>query len=173
MVSKRGSIQHIEINVSNFQKSKTFYQDFLEWLGYKRILDEKDFAGWDNGEAKIFVTYLERYKELGFHRRRVGLNHIAFQAKSKADVDRLHSEFLVPRSIKVLYGGPKEYPEYRKATMQSISRTLIELSWNLSIEPDRAHEKTLEQLSCHGDDTPVSLSYISAIARTREKKLTG
>ena len=53
MVSKRGNIQHIEINVSNFQKSKAFYQDFLEWLGYKRILDEKDFAGWDNGEAKI------------------------------------------------------------------------------------------------------------------------
>src|SRR5947199_8572653 len=93
MVSKRGNIQHIEINVSNFQKSKAFYQDFLEWLGYKRILDENDFAGWDNGEAKIFVTYLERYKELGFHRRRVGLNHIAFEAKSKADVDRLHSEF--------------------------------------------------------------------------------
>ena len=66
MVSKRCNIQHIEINVSNFQKSKAFYQDFLEWLGYKRILDEKDFAGWDNGEAKIFVTYLERYKELGF-----------------------------------------------------------------------------------------------------------
>ncbi|TMI26508.1 hypothetical protein E6H19_01265 [Candidatus Bathyarchaeota archaeon] len=114
MVLKRGNIQHIEINVSNFQKSKAFYQDFLEWLGYNRILDEKDFAGWDNGEAKIFVTYLERYKELGFHRRRVGLNHIAFQAKSKADVDRLHSEFLAPRSIKILYGGPKEYPEYRK-----------------------------------------------------------
>ena len=83
-------------------------------MGYKPILDGKDFAGWDNGEAKIFVTYLERYKDSGFHRRRVGLNHIAFQAKSKADVDRLHSEFLVPRSIKVLYGGPKEYPEYRK-----------------------------------------------------------
>jgi len=114
MVSKRGNIRHVEINVSNFEKSKAFYQDFLEWLGYKQILDEKDFAGWDNGETQIFVTYLESYKELGFHRRRVGLNHIAFQAKSKADVDRLHSEFLVPRSIKVLYGRPKEYPEYRK-----------------------------------------------------------
>jgi len=114
MVLKRGNIYHIEINVSNFQKSKAFYQDFLERLGYKRIVDGKDFAGWGNGEAGIFVTYLERYKELGFHRGRVGLNHIAFQAKSKADVDRLHSEFLVPRNIKVLYGGPKEYPEYRK-----------------------------------------------------------
>src|SRR2546421_4138702 len=105
MVSKRGNIRHVEINVSNFEKSKAFYQDFLEWLGYKQILDEKDFAGRDNGETQIFVTYLERYKELGSHRRPAGLNHIAFQAKSNADVDSLHSEFLVPRSIKVLYCG--------------------------------------------------------------------
>src|SRR5438132_11115252 len=104
MVLKRGSIQHVEINVSNFQKSQAFYQDLMEWVGYKRILDENDFAGWDNGEAKIFVTYLERYKELGFHRRRVGLHHIAFQEKSKAGVDGLHSDFLLLRSTKLLYG---------------------------------------------------------------------
>src|SRR5207245_10976934 len=108
MVSKRGNIQHIEINVSNFQKSKAFYQDFLEWLGYKRILDEKDFAGWDNGEAKIFVTYLEPYKELGFHRRRVGSNNIAFKAKSKADVDRTHGALLVTRRITVLSRSPTD-----------------------------------------------------------------
>ena len=39
--------------------------------------------------------------------------------------------------------------------MRSISRTLIESSWNLSIKPDRAHEQTLEEVSCHGDSTPV------------------
>jgi catechol 2,3-dioxygenase-like lactoylglutathione lyase family enzyme len=128
VVSKRGNVQHIEINVSNFDRSKAFYQDILEWLGYKRILNEKDFVGWDNGEAKIFVTYLERYKELGFHRRPVGLNHIAFQAKSKADVDRLHSEFLVPRNIKVLYGGPRNILSIGRATTRSISRTLTESS---------------------------------------------
>jgi len=114
MVSKRGNIRHVEINVSNFERSKAFYQGFLSWVGYKQIVGGKNFAGWSNGEAGIFVTYLERYKYSGFHRAHVGLNHIAFQAKSKTDVDRLHTEFLVPRSIKVLYGGPKEYPEYRK-----------------------------------------------------------
>jgi catechol 2,3-dioxygenase-like lactoylglutathione lyase family enzyme len=102
MVLKRGNVQHVEINVSNFEKSKSFYQDFLEWLGYKQIVSGKDFAGWANGETKIFVTYLEHYKDSGFHRRHVGLNHIAFQAESKADVDRFHREFLVPRSIKIL-----------------------------------------------------------------------
>src|SRR5947209_13209223 len=42
-----------------------------------------------------------------------------------------------------------------RATMRSISRTMIESSWNLSIKPDRAHEQTLEEVSCHGDSTPV------------------
>jgi catechol 2,3-dioxygenase-like lactoylglutathione lyase family enzyme len=93
LVSKRANIKHIEINVSNFDRSKAFYHDFLSWLGYKQIVGGRDFAGWGNGEAEIFVTYLERYKDSGFHRGHVGLNHIA---------------------IKVLYGGPKEYPEYRK-----------------------------------------------------------
>ena len=114
MVSKRGSIRHVEINVSDFERSKIFYNDLLLWLGYKEIVSGKDYAGWENGEAGIFVTYLGRHKELGFHRHRVGLNHIAFQAESRADVDRFHKGFLVPRRIKVLYGGPKEYPEYRK-----------------------------------------------------------
>src|SRR5260370_40973640 len=102
MVSKRGSIRHVEINVSNFERSKPFYQDFLEWLGYKQIVGGKDFAGWGNGEDEILVTYLARYKDSGFHRRQVGLNHIAFQAESRAAVDRLCREFLVPRRIKVL-----------------------------------------------------------------------
>ena len=61
MISKRGSIRHVEINVSNFERSKAFYNDFLEWLGYKQIVGGKDFAGWSDGEAEIFVTYLERY----------------------------------------------------------------------------------------------------------------
>jgi len=87
---------------------------------------------------------LERYKELGFHRRRVGLNHIAFQAKSKADVDRLHSEFLVPRSIKVLYGGPKEYPEYRKGYYAVYFENQAGIC---PLSRIGAHEETLEELS--------------------------
>jgi predicted enzyme related to lactoylglutathione lyase len=45
MVLKRGNVQHVEINVSNFERSKSFYQDFLEWLGYKQIVSGNDYAG--------------------------------------------------------------------------------------------------------------------------------
>src|SRR5260370_39341457 len=99
MVSKRGSIRHVEINVSNFERSKAFYGDFLEWLGYKPIVGGKDFAGWGNGEAEVFMTYLHRYKDSGFHRRQAGFDHIALQAQSRSDVDRHHSPFTLPQGL--------------------------------------------------------------------------
>jgi catechol 2,3-dioxygenase-like lactoylglutathione lyase family enzyme len=48
------------------------------------------------------------------HRKNPGLNHIAWRVTSRADVDRLHEEFLKSRGIPALYGGPREYPEYRR-----------------------------------------------------------
>src|SRR2546430_5567096 len=51
--------------------------------------------------------------------------------------------------------GRKNILSIERATMRSISRTLIESSWNLSIEPDRAHEQTLEEVSGRGNSTPV------------------
>ena len=111
-MSKRGSLQHIEINVSDLTKSRAFYEPLLKWMGYSRIVEGRTFLGWGNGETKIFLTDLEKYKEVGFHRRRLGLNHIAFQAESREDVDNFHKQCLVPRKVRVLYGGPRLYPEY-------------------------------------------------------------
>ncbi len=113
MVSKRGNIQHIEVNVSDLNKSKAFYEDLLAWLGYRPVLDEKEVVGWGNGNMQIFLVKCgNRFVESGFHRKRVGLNHIAFRAMSEEDVKKFHKQFLVPRRVKVLYGGPKHYPEY-------------------------------------------------------------
>ena len=110
---QRGSIQHIQINVTDLIKSKQFYDDFLGWIGYKRIMDEKDIVGWNNGEVQIFLVECESgQRGHSFHRKRVGLNHIAFRARSREDIDTFFRDFLTRRGIAVLYGGPREYPEY-------------------------------------------------------------
>jgi catechol 2,3-dioxygenase-like lactoylglutathione lyase family enzyme len=110
---KRGNLQHLEINVSNIAKSKRFYDALLNWMGYKHFLEHNLFAGWENGQTKIFLTTcFKEYKKAGFHRRRVGLNHFAFWAESNEDVDRFYKQFLLRRKIRILYGGPKMYPEY-------------------------------------------------------------
>ena len=41
------------------------------------------------------------------------MNHVAFRVGGRADVDRFGEEFLKARGIAALYGGPREYPEYR------------------------------------------------------------
>ncbi|TMI17074.1 hypothetical protein E6H33_02620 [Candidatus Bathyarchaeota archaeon] len=113
MTRKTGSLQHIEINVTNLETSKGFYDGFLTWIGYNRVMDEKDIAGWSNGDIQIFLVNCEpHYRSAEFHRKHVGLNHVAFRASSREDVDRFFSEFLSTRRITVLYGGPKAYPEY-------------------------------------------------------------
>ena len=113
MASKPGSVQHLEINVSNLAKSREFYEHLLTWMGYKLILREREFEGWGNGDFKIFLTKcFEPWNSVGFHRRRVGLNHFAFRAESRDAVDRFYKEFLIPSRVTVLYNGPKEYPEY-------------------------------------------------------------
>lgn len=113
MPPKRGTVQHVEINVSDLARSKDFYEDLLTWMGYRRILDEKKVVGWGNRAVQIFLVKCEeRYRKTTFHRKRVGLNHIAFRARSKNDVDQFHYRFLVPKRISVLYKGPREYPEY-------------------------------------------------------------
>ena len=110
---KRGNVQHLEINVLDLSKSKPFYDELLDWMGYKCFLEEHLFAGYDNGEMRIFLTVcFEKYRKAVFHRRNVGLNHFAFWAESNEVVDMFHQDFLLPKKVSILYGGPKYYPEY-------------------------------------------------------------
>ena len=117
--SSKGQIYHVEINVSNFEKSVQFYDEFLSWIGYRRIYTHKIAAGWGIKGATLGCNFWiiqcdARFAEGGYHRKRVGVNHIAFHADSRKAVDRFYKEFLLPRKILVLYGGPKGYPEYSK-----------------------------------------------------------
>ena len=111
----KGKIYHIEINVSDFDASFKFYDGFLNWLGYRRVSEHKQWAGWSLDSCSVWVTQcFGEHVQHGYHRRRVGLNHVAFHSNSRKMVDEFHSKYLRPRGISVLYGGPKERPEYSK-----------------------------------------------------------
>ena len=108
-------IHHFEYNVSNLKKTKKFYDNFLKLLGWRRFMTQKDLVGYTNGFTKLFLIQVEkRFNNSGFHRKHIGLNHIAFWVKSRNDVDRFN-RFLISKKITVLYGGPRDYSaEYSK-----------------------------------------------------------
>ncbi|WP_455662618.1 VOC family protein, partial [Pradoshia sp.] len=63
----------------------------------------------------VFVQTNERFLDIPYHRGRTGLNHLAFHAKSKSQVDEMTSK-LKAKGIPILYedrhpyaGGPEHY----------------------------------------------------------------
>ena len=53
---KRGNIQHLEINVSDLNESRLFYDALLNWMGCTCFLEDPLFVGYDNGEMRIFFN---------------------------------------------------------------------------------------------------------------------
>jgi catechol 2,3-dioxygenase-like lactoylglutathione lyase family enzyme len=78
------------------------------------MAEQDDMFGASNGTTDLWIVQTDaRYATRGFHRKAAGVNHVAFRAASRAAVDRFVQEFLDARGIPALYGGPREYPEYR------------------------------------------------------------
>jgi catechol 2,3-dioxygenase-like lactoylglutathione lyase family enzyme len=101
---------HLDYNVSDLQEARTFYDPLMEVLGLACEYAHPDVVLYGNLTFKFCLVQVEeRYREAGFHRKRPGLNHIAFSVKAREDVDRLYQEYLLPRGITVLYGGPGQF----------------------------------------------------------------
>ena len=106
-------IHHFQIQVSNIQKSATFYGELLGRLDFTKVFETEGMVEWQKEGTRIVVAQCpKRFLADGYHRRRVGLNHIAFRAPSRAAVDELYRNYLLPNKIPILYGGSKEWKDY-------------------------------------------------------------
>lgn len=115
-------LHHIEIYVSDLRDSTKFWGWFLTELGYVQYQKWESGISWKYGETYlVFVQVDERYMDVPYHRSRVGLNHLAFHAKSKEHVNEMTIK-LREKGLKVLYldkhpyaGGENHYAVYFEA----------------------------------------------------------
>jgi catechol 2,3-dioxygenase-like lactoylglutathione lyase family enzyme len=115
-VPSAGNLHHVDINVSNLKLSTEFWGWLLTELGYAKYDEWKSGMGWKLGETYIDIIQTEaKYLGAGYNRKNVGLNHLAFHAKSREHVEQLTGK-LKSRGISVLYqdrhpfaGGPDYY----------------------------------------------------------------
>ncbi len=112
----KGLIHHIEINVSDLDKSIDFWGWLLAELGYEL------YQEWDSGQSFrigdtyiVFVQTEGKYMDIPYHRCRTGLNHLAFHAESRQQVDDLTKK-LKEKNVQILYqdqhpfaGGKNHY----------------------------------------------------------------
>jgi catechol 2,3-dioxygenase-like lactoylglutathione lyase family enzyme len=112
-------LHHIEIYVGDLDQSLAFWTPFMEKLGY-----EAD--RWSGGmnyvkEGQAYLCLLQAPSEhlaAGYHRKRVGLNHLAFAGRSRAHVDEM-AAWVAAAGYTVLYetryphaSGPGYYALY-------------------------------------------------------------
>ncbi|MGM7703595.1 VOC family protein [Pseudalkalibacillus sp. Hm43] len=106
---KKGLIHHIELYVSDLQKSLDFWDWLLSELGYS------EYQKWEQGKSYklsdsylVFVQTEKKYMDVPYHRCRVGLNHLAFHAESREHVDQL-TKALKKKGIEILYEDRHPY----------------------------------------------------------------
>ncbi|SEN70930.1 VOC family protein [Lihuaxuella thermophila] len=103
------SFSHLDYNVADLQKAMSFYDPVMEVLGFVKEAHQPAWCLYNNQRFKLCLVECEdAFKGAGFHRKRPGLNHLAFHVEKKGDVDQLH-HFLLQRKIPILYGGPGQF----------------------------------------------------------------
>lgn len=101
---KKTKFSHIDLSVSDYKKSVLFYDLILLSLGWEKITSRTDHTTYSDGTLKIIICPVdEAYKEFGYHRKRIGLNHLALYAETKEMVDDFYKEVLQKNNIPTLY----------------------------------------------------------------------
>ncbi|MEG9298475.1 VOC family protein [Mangrovibacillus sp. Mu-81] len=115
----KGLLHHIELNVSNLNKSIEFWGWLLEELGYHSHQKWDRGQSWKLGDTYIvFVQTEEQFLNRQYHRCCTGINHLAFHAESREQVDIVRNK-LIEKDITILYtdkypfaGGEGHYAVY-------------------------------------------------------------
>ncbi len=102
-LSDAGKLHHVEVYCSDLHRSEMFWTWFLESLGYKIFQTWKTGISYRRGSTYlVFVQSADKFKNVAYHRAQPGLNHLAFHASSRRQVDAM-TEALRARGIKILY----------------------------------------------------------------------
>lgn len=124
-------LHHIELYVSNLEQSIEFWTPFMEKLGYQPD-SWSEGMNYITGENEPYLCLLqapEKYLAVGFHRKRIGLNHLAFRAKSRRHVDEMRA-WLKESGHTLLYDDRYPYataPDYYAVFCEDPDRIKLEV----------------------------------------------
>jgi glyoxylase I family protein len=115
----RGGINHLALTVSDLARSTEFYDQVLGFMGYQRVevpeaiqqLMKTRLLAWASPNGSVTLRPAKGKSAGQTHDRNApGLNHTAFNADDRADVEKLH-RLLKDIGAEIL-DPPAEYPYF-------------------------------------------------------------
>ena len=109
--SAAGSLHHLDLAVSSLERSTAFYASWLPSVGFQRIEDCPEGPLWRGDRFELGLQAASASGAAQRHDRYTpGLHHLAFDAPSKAAVDRLHLSLVELGAV--ILDPPAQYDHY-------------------------------------------------------------
>lgn len=101
-------IAHIFITAANFERSREFYRKLLPFLGLKEVGDGPESYYCVGGRTGFGINAAPpEHRGERFDQTRVGLHHVCFRVRERAEVDEAH-RFLVEIGAKIVHGPQQD-----------------------------------------------------------------
>jgi catechol 2,3-dioxygenase-like lactoylglutathione lyase family enzyme len=85
-------VAHVFLTTGDFPRARAFYAKLLPFLGMKPVMDGDGFFYCVGGRTALGLRAAgPAHEGQRFVQERVGLHHLCFRARERADVDALHA----------------------------------------------------------------------------------
>lgn len=96
-------IAHVFLTVSGFDACAAFYEPLLNFLGMKTVMKSDGLLYCVGGRTAVGIQAgAPAHRGERFVQQRVGLHHVCFRARERADVDAVH-ELLRQRGATIVH----------------------------------------------------------------------
>ncbi len=127
-MAMNGRFHHMDIYVADLGLSVAFWGPFLEGLGFRKAADRATAKSWRSDAAELFFVQAEaEFVAAGYHRKRVGLNHLAFAVASREELERAR-DAVIASGARMLYGATiEETPTQHRFFFEDPDRIKVEV----------------------------------------------
>ncbi len=123
-------LDHVEIYVNSLEQTRKFYDLLLPALGYVLYQDwEKGFSYKKDRQYIVFVEVEKKYRDYGYNRCRIGLNHLAFSCDTMSERKNI-LDILEMSQLKTLYEEKDIGVIDRSIFFEDPDRIKIEIVYN-------------------------------------------
>ncbi|WP_436924386.1 VOC family protein [Halosimplex amylolyticum] len=105
---RTGQIHHVELSASDLSAAAEFWDWLLRQLGYEAKDEWDGGRSWENGPTYVVLVQANT-SDPPFDRRAPGLNHLAFHAASRDQVDEITAGVRKREGVSVLYEDQHPY----------------------------------------------------------------